>query len=117
VPQELKRPIELAALKGRLERAQRVHGRIADTGKRYDKVLDAIEEKEAQAASHVGYLEQYDQALGQTIKEMIGGSNFPPEGADGPHIATNGSGEALEPAATSKPDVASTIAANEGRTG
>lgn len=75
--QELKRPMELAALKGRLERAQRVQAKIGQTGERLDKVLDQIEEKEAQASGHAGQLEQYNTALEATIADMIGGSNQP----------------------------------------
>lgn len=75
--QELKRPMELAALKGRLERAQRVQAKIGQTGERLDKVLDEIEEKEAQASGHAGQLEQYNTALEATIADMIGGSNQP----------------------------------------
>jgi hypothetical protein len=91
--QELKRPVELAALKGRLERAQRVQARIAHVGGRYDKVLTAIEEKTDQASGHVGYLEQYDAALDKTIKDMIGGSNEEKKFESQP---TNGAGTEAE---------------------
>ena len=74
--QEFKRPIELAALKGRLERAQRAEAAVGRVGERYDEVLTAIEEKTAQASGHVGFLEQYDAQLARTIEGMIGtGSN------------------------------------------
>lgn len=89
---EFQRPVELAALKGRLERAQRVNQRIATTGERYDKVLDAIEEKEAQAAAHVGHLERYDGELGAMIDKMIGGSNQPV----GPTAANGSAGQLSE---------------------
>ena len=79
--QELKRPLELAGLKARLERARMLETKIGETGKRYDSVLNAIEEKHGQAEAHVGYLEHYDVELGDMIRRMIGeGSNNPPEG-------------------------------------
>ena len=81
--QELGRPIELAALKARLERAQRQEKAIATIGERYDTVQNAIDEKTAQAIGHVGYLEKYDADLTKVIEGMIGGSNNPPQGANG----------------------------------
>jgi hypothetical protein len=75
-PAELKRPIELAALKGRLERARKAESTIGAVGARYDKVLAAIEEKTEQATRHVEQLENYDGQLGAMIAAMIGdGSN------------------------------------------
>jgi hypothetical protein len=75
-PRELKRPIELAALKGRLERAQKAEAAIGTIGVRYDTVLGAIEEKTEQAKRHVEHLENYDGQLGALIASMIGdGSN------------------------------------------
>lgn len=94
--QEFKRPIELAALKGRLERAQRVQDKIAATGARYDKVLTEIEEKETQASGHVGYLEQYNAALDKTIADMTGGSNEPPDQKKADGHAINGAGTDAE---------------------
>lgn len=77
--QEFKRPIELVGLKARLERAKATETEIGAIGKRYDQVLDAIDEKKKQAFDHVGHLERYDGQLGDIVKRMIGGGNEPDE--------------------------------------
>jgi hypothetical protein len=92
-PKELPRPIELAALKGRIDRARREESRIGELGRRYDKVLDAIADKRAQAEGHVGHLERYDGELGALIESMTGGSNNPPDTASDGQGST-GTGEA-----------------------
>ncbi len=94
MPQDLQRPFELAALKGRLERARASEKSIGEIGARYDKVLDAIDEKKAQAAGHVGSLEKYDSELAKLIAEMTGDSNNPPQEAAG--LPTNGTGANIE---------------------
>lgn len=85
MPQEFKRPLELAALKGRLERARVQQVKIGATGARYDKVLDAIDEKIQQSTLHVEHLERYDGELAAMIQQMIGTSNERPTegGSDG----------------------------------
>jgi len=87
---DLQKPLELAALKGRLERARKVEASIGEVGARYDKVLGAIEEKRDQALGHVGSLEVYDSELAKLIREMTGESNIPPQEAAG--LSTNGAG-------------------------
>jgi hypothetical protein len=80
-PREFAKPVELAALKGRLQKARELEARIGDCGRRYDAVLSAIEEKLGQSDAHAGELERYDAELAETIRSMTGESNFPP--ADG----------------------------------
>jgi hypothetical protein len=82
---EIKRPMELAGLKSRLLRAKLTEAAIADTGKRFDEVLNKIDELHASAKSHAGTLEQYEGELARTIAGMIGGSNGgdPLDGSDG----------------------------------
>lgn len=72
---EIKRPMELAGLKSRLQRALRTEAAIEDTGKRYDRVLNDIDELHASTKSHVGQLELYKSDLAGTISRMTGGSN------------------------------------------
>jgi hypothetical protein len=81
---EFRRPMELAGLKGRLERARGLEVRIGDAGRRYDKVLDAIEVKVGLAEAHAGHLEHYDSELAEMVSRMVGeGSNNPPGESDG----------------------------------
>lgn len=79
---EIKRPIELAGLKSRLLRAQMQETRIAATGKRYDKVLDKIDELAAAHVVHVGHLEHHAGDLEAAIERMVG-SNGDPNESDG----------------------------------
>lgn len=51
---QIKRPIELAGLKGRLVRARQTEASIAVTGERFDAALDGIDEAHAAARAHVG---------------------------------------------------------------
>lgn len=81
---EIKRPMELAGLKSRLMRAKGTEAAIAVTGKRYDAVLDQIDELHGVAKGNAGALEQYAGELKSTIESMIGGSNGDPnDGQDG----------------------------------
>lgn len=83
-PRELPRPMELAALKGRLLRARAAETAIGVTGKRLDKVLDEIDEAHATIVAHAGSLENYSGDLKATIDRITGGSNNPPtKEADG----------------------------------
>lgn len=75
---EIKRPLELAGLKSRLARAKKTEGDIAVTGKRYDAVLDQIDELHGVSKNNVGQLEQYASELKSTIEDMVGGSNGNP---------------------------------------
>lgn len=75
---QIKRPIELAGLKGRLLRARSTEDAIASTGQRYDAALDAIDEAHAAARSHVGELERLGVDLRETVERMAGGSNGGP---------------------------------------
>lgn len=74
--------MELAGLKGRLARAKKTEADIAETGKRYDTVLDQIDEAHAAAKSNVGHLEQYASDLRSTIDGMIAGDNGAPTDGD-----------------------------------
>lgn len=82
---EIKRPMELAGLKSRLQRAAATEKAIAITGKRYDKVLDEIDELHGVSISNVGQLEAYKSELKSTIERMTAGSNGGPndDGQDG----------------------------------
>jgi hypothetical protein len=75
---EIRRPMELAGLKGRLARAQKQEADIAVTGQRFDGVLDRIDELHSVSRSHVGQLEQQENDLRSTIERMTGGSNGGP---------------------------------------
>jgi hypothetical protein len=78
--QEFKRPIELAGLKARLQRARDMEQNIGEIGRQYDAILTAVEEKVAQAQAHLGQLKQYDAELSEMVRQMIGESNNPPYG-------------------------------------
>lgn len=83
---DIKRPIELAGMKSRLARAAAAESKLSGVGKRYDTVLDKIDEATAVIDSHAGQLEQYEGDLRKTIEGMVAGSNgAPTDGAtDGP---------------------------------
>jgi len=83
---DIKRPIELAGMKGRLARAAAAESKLSGVGKRYDAVLDKIDEATAVIDNHAGQLEQYEGDLRKTIETMVAGSNrAPTAGAtDGP---------------------------------
>lgn len=72
---EIRKPMELAGLKSRLARAKKTEADIADTGKRFDKALDQIDEAHGAAKVHAGDLEQYAGELKRTIESMVAGSN------------------------------------------
>jgi hypothetical protein len=83
-PVEIKRPMALAAFGSRLRRAEKSEADIEVTGKRYDTVLDAIDELHGVGKAHVGQLEIYKNGLQLTIERMVGGSNGgPTDGLDG----------------------------------
>lgn len=81
--------MELAGLKGRLARAKKTESDIAETGKRYDAVLDQIDEAHGAAKANVGHLEQYASDLRDTIDGMVAGDNGAPTDGDqaGPALA------------------------------
>jgi len=87
---DIKRPMELAALKGRLIRAKKTEADISITGKRYDVVLDKIDELHGAAKGHVGGLEQYAGELKSTVEGMIAGSNEPEPETESALVKTNG---------------------------
>jgi hypothetical protein len=83
-PVEIKRPMALAAFGSRLRRAEKSEADIEVTGKRYDTVLDAIDELHGVGKAHVGQLEMYKNSLQATVERMVGGSNGgPTDGQDG----------------------------------
>lgn len=71
----IRRPMELAGLKSRLQRAELTEKSIEETGKRFDRVLNEIDDLHASAKAHAGDLEMYKGDLANTINRMIGGSN------------------------------------------
>jgi hypothetical protein len=86
---DIKRPIELAGMAARLKRAERLERDIAVTGKRYDDVLDAIDEKHVALKGHVGSLETTATQLDQVIGLMVAGSNGAPnDGEESPTDST-----------------------------
>lgn len=81
---EIKRPMQLAGLKSRLARAKMTEAAIEVTGKRYDAVLDTIDELHGVAKGHAGQLEQYAGELKSTVEGMVTtGSNGDPNADDG----------------------------------
>lgn len=78
-----KRPIELVAFKGRLERALNQEKALAETGKQFDAVMDSIDTKHGQITEYLGWKKDYDGQLSDVIKRMIGdGSNNPPSSTE-----------------------------------
>ncbi|MCK1684252.1 hypothetical protein IVA87_33920 [Bradyrhizobium sp. 147] len=100
IDMQIKRPIELAGLKGRLARARQTEAAIAQTGARYDAALDAIDEAHASAKAHVGELERYGSELRATIEGMTGGSNGGPNDGASASIASGDGGQVI----TSEPE-------------
>ena len=82
---QIQRPMELAGLKSRLARAKKQEASIAEVGKRYDAVMDKIDELTGAGVDHVGSMEQYEADLRNTIEGMVAGGNGGPplEGEDG----------------------------------
>lgn len=78
MPIDIKRPMELAGLKGRLARAHKQQAAIEVTGRRFDEVLDRIDELHDAGRSHVGHLELHENELRRTIETMVGASNAAP---------------------------------------
>lgn len=81
---EIRRPMELAGLKSRLQRAKTQEANIASIGKRYDTVMDKIDELSGAASGNVGALEQYEADLRSTVMGMIAGDNGAPPLQDTP---------------------------------
>ena len=79
---DIRRPIELAGMAARLKRAEKMEKDIGVTGRRYDSVLDAIDEKHAALKGHVGSLETTATQLDQVIGSMIAASNGGPNDGD-----------------------------------
>lgn len=100
VTMQIKRPIELAGLKGRLARAKQTEAAIAVTGERYDAALDAIDEAHGAAKAHVGELERYGSELRDTIEGMTGGSNGGPNDGSGSSAVSSEGDQII----TSKPE-------------
>ena len=75
---DFQKPVELAGMKARLERALALKARLGKAGEQYDAVLDSIEEKTRQYEAHGGELAKYDAQLESVIRDMIGTSNHPP---------------------------------------
>jgi hypothetical protein len=75
----LPRPAELAGAPARMLRTMDLAASIQHTMRRYDNVLDAIEEKQTQMAAHVDDLEAYDRDLDAVINKML----EPPKNSEG----------------------------------
>ncbi|MBR0881840.1 hypothetical protein ABIF65_003355 [Bradyrhizobium japonicum] len=97
---QIKRPIELAGLKGRLVRARQTEASIAVTGERFDAALDGIDEAHAAARAHVGELERLGADLRQTIEGMTGASNGGPNDGASSSTASGDGGQVI----TSEPE-------------
>jgi hypothetical protein len=105
---EIRRPMELAGLKSRLARAKKQEADIAVIGKRYDAVMDKIDELSGAASGNVGALEQYEADLRSTVMGMIAGDNGAPPLDDG---QLGQSGEVAQPVAATA-QVAPPVAAD-----
>ena len=90
---EIRRPIELAGLKSRLQRAKKQEADIAVLGKRYDSVMDNIDELTGAGVDHVGSLESYAADLKSTIEGMVAGDNGGPPLEEQP-VVTGQDGQA-----------------------
>ena len=97
---QIKRPIELAGLKGRLVRARQTEASIAVTGERFDAALDGIDEAHAAARAHVGELERLGADLRQTIEGMTGASNGGPNDGASSSTTSGDGGQVI----TSEPE-------------
>ncbi|MEY9228101.1 hypothetical protein ABIF68_007315 [Bradyrhizobium japonicum] len=97
---QIKRPIELAGLKGRLVRARQTEASIAVTGEGFDAALDGIDEAHAAAGAHVGELERLGADLRQTIEGMTGASNGGPNDGASSSTASGDGGQVI----TSEPE-------------
>lgn len=75
---DIRRPMELAGLKSRLARAKNQETAIANTGKRFDAVLDRIDELHGAAQGHVGQLEGHAAELAKVVDGMIARDNGDP---------------------------------------
>jgi hypothetical protein len=89
---DIKRPIELAGMRSRLQRARKLETDLAVTGQRYDQVLNEIDEQHASLKGHVGALENEKSQLDQVLGAMIAGSNGGPN--DGEASSTGSTGDA-----------------------
>jgi hypothetical protein len=96
-PLTIPRPVELAGMRARLLRAQGQQKELAQIGKDYDTVMDAIDEGKQVLKGHVGDLRMYEASVRSTIEGMIDRSNgAPPDGeSDGRQSSSDhdGAGE------------------------
>ncbi|MEY9158243.1 hypothetical protein [Bradyrhizobium japonicum] len=97
---QIKRPIELAGLKSRLQRAKQTEAAIAATGAGFDATLDAIDESHAAAKAHLGELEHYGRELRDTVAGMVGSSNGGPNDGASSSTASGDGGQVI----TSEPE-------------
>jgi hypothetical protein len=75
---QIKAPLELKALRERLERARSLQARTDIVGKRFDAALNLIEERVNQSEAHAENLERYGDELQEVIASMTEGSNLGP---------------------------------------
>ena len=81
---EIKRPIELAGMRSRLARAKKLEADLASTGRRFDQVLDEIDEHHGTLEGHLGHLENEKGQLADIIAGMVdaGSNGGPNDGED-----------------------------------
>jgi hypothetical protein len=72
------KPIELAGMRARLLRSKKQEKDLAETGRRYDEVMDGIDEAHVALRGHVGSLEYVENDVRKTIEGMLERSNRPP---------------------------------------
>lgn len=72
------RPVELAGMRDRLKRSQLLSKDIAVTGKRYDEVLDGIDDAHKAIQGHVFDLQGVESGLRNQIMGMLERSNGDP---------------------------------------
>ena len=93
---DIKRPMELAGLRGRLARAKTQQAAIEVTGQRFDAVLDRIDELHDAGRAHVGHLEMHESELRRTIEGMVAGSNGGPNDGEESSVASSeGAGQVI----------------------
>lgn len=95
---KIKKPTELAGLKSRMIRVDVQETKIAEIGRRYDVVLDGIDELTAAHSEHVGDLEHYGRDLRRKIEGMVasnGGDPLDGAGAGQPGQASEGRGQMI----------------------
>lgn len=95
ITMQIKRPMELAGLKSRLQRAKQTEAAIAVTGEHFDATLDAIDEAHNAAKAHLGELAHYGRELRDTVAGMVGASNGGPNDGASSSTASGDGGQVI----------------------